>query len=88
METYYKLAPGVQVRKEDFGLLFYKMKGPRLYFLPSRDWLEDDFFLKGKSLTDALSRTRAHIPEKGLAVLQKALHQLMEKGVLLEYSIG
>ncbi|MGC8659757.1 MAG: mycofactocin biosynthesis chaperone MftB, partial [Desulfomonilaceae bacterium] len=31
----YVLAPGVNVRPEKFGLLFYDYRGPRLYFLPT-----------------------------------------------------
>ena len=88
METCYKLAPGVQVRKEDFGLLFYKMKGPRLFFLPSKSLLEESFFQQKISLPDILSRGKKQIPEKSLAILHKALKQLTEKGVILEYSIG
>jgi putative mycofactocin binding protein MftB len=88
MENCYKLAPGVQVRKEDFGLLFYKMKGPRLFFLPSKNLLEESFFQQKISLTDILFRGKNQIPEKGFAILHKALQHLTEKGVILEYSIG
>ncbi len=42
--TVYHLRPGVQVRREAFGLLFYNYKGPRLYFVPSRDLISPDFF--------------------------------------------
>ena len=88
METCYKLAPGVQVRREDFDLLFYKMKGPRLFFLPSKNLLEESFFQQEISLTDSLSRGKKQIPEKGFTILHRALQQLTEKGVILEYSIG
>ena len=40
----YKLAAGVQVREESFGLLFYNYRGPRLYFVPSKDLIDVDFF--------------------------------------------
>jgi len=40
----YFLQEGVQVRREKFGLLFYDYRGPRLYFVPSGDLLDDDFF--------------------------------------------
>ncbi|MDY7036296.1 MAG: mycofactocin biosynthesis chaperone MftB, partial [Thermodesulfobacteriota bacterium] len=43
-EPKYILAPGTQVREEDFGLLFYTMTGPRLYFLSSGTLLADSFF--------------------------------------------
>ena len=40
----YRLQEGVQVRREVFGLLFYDYRGPRLYFVPSRDLIDDSFF--------------------------------------------
>ena len=43
-----KLAPGSQVREEDFGLLFYTQQGPALYFVSSGDLLGEDFF-QGRS---------------------------------------
>lgn len=84
METAYKPAPGVQVREEDFGLLFYKMKGPRLFFLPSGDLLEEVFFYKEIPLGEWFSQKEKKIPENTLKHLQKALKQLTEKGVILE----
>lgn len=85
METCYKLAPGVQMRKEDFGLLFYKMKGPRLFFLPSKNLLEEDFFQQKISLGNSLFHRKEHVPKNTLEVLHKALQQLIKKGVILEY---
>ena len=52
----YTLASGVQVRKEIFGLLFYNYKGPRLYFVPSKDLLPDTFF-NGKQGIKELTET-------------------------------
>lgn len=43
-ETVYSLKDGVQVRKEKFGLLFYNYRGPRLYFVPSKDLLDAKLF--------------------------------------------
>jgi putative mycofactocin binding protein MftB len=40
----YRLQEGVQVRREVFGLLFYDYRGPRLYFVPSGDLIDDAFF--------------------------------------------
>ena len=39
-----RLSQYTEVRKEDFGLLFYTMTGPRLYFLSSGESLDPDFF--------------------------------------------
>jgi putative mycofactocin binding protein MftB len=52
-ETVYTLTDGVQVRKEKFGLLFYNYSGPRLYFVPSKDLLDPEFF-EGQLKTDEL----------------------------------
>ncbi len=52
-ESGYRLADGVQVRREKFGLLFYDYRGPRLYFVPSQDLVGDDFF-NGKCSTREL----------------------------------
>ena len=44
LETVCNLADGVQVRQEKFGLLFYDYRGPRLYFLPTKDLIGYHFF--------------------------------------------
>jgi putative mycofactocin binding protein MftB len=43
-EKIYRLCEGVQVRKETFGLLFYNYRGPRLYFVPTKDSLQTEWF--------------------------------------------
>lgn len=55
-ESGYRLADGVQVRREKFGLLFYDYRGPRLYFVPSKDLVQDDFF-SGRSTVRELVET-------------------------------
>jgi len=55
----YKLAWGAQVREEDFGLLFYTMHGPRLYFLASGDLLQEDFFQGHISLEAWIDRNQS-----------------------------
>ncbi len=83
----YKLAPGTQVREEDFGLLFYTMAGPRLYFVSSGDFIRCDFFqgrltldqwIKQHTGQDALETT-------SVSDLRKSLSQLSDKGVILEF---
>lgn len=86
MKTRYILAPGTQVREEDFGLLFYTMAGPRLYFLSSGTLLEDRFF-QGEFTLEQWTRQQAdHEPvsKSRILTLKKALEQLKEKGVILE----
>jgi putative mycofactocin binding protein MftB len=50
----YTLADGVQVREEKFGLLFYNYRGPRLYFLPTKDLIASDFFNGRKSASELI----------------------------------
>ena len=47
---------GVQVREEKFGLLFYNYRGPRLYFVPSKDLIDADFWL---TLSSPCAKTSA-----------------------------
>ncbi len=39
-----RLADGVQVRKEDWGLLFYESSRHQVYFVRSGDWLCPEHF--------------------------------------------
>lgn len=86
METRYKLTSGTQVRKEDFGLLFYTMAGPRLYFLSSGESLGSDFF-NGEFTLEKWMRqnTGGGSISKALVLsLKNNLNRLKEKGVILE----
>jgi putative mycofactocin binding protein MftB len=84
-EVKYKLAPGTQVREEEFGLLFYTMNGPRLYFLASGKILGDRYFLGEKTLKDWLENHAGVGPlaQHRLAVLTEAMDRLAKKGVIL-----
>jgi putative mycofactocin binding protein MftB len=86
MAPCYTLAPGTQVREEDFGLLFYTQSGPRLYFLPCGDWLRETFFAGNQSLIQWLAAHSPHVAPEAPRVLslEKALHELVQKGVLDE----
>ena len=63
----YRLAPGTQVREEDFGLLFYTKKGPRLFFLKCGRLLELDFF-KGEASLAQWKRERSLSESTSLAI--------------------
>ena len=78
----YKLAQGTQVRKEDFGLLFYTMKGPRLFFLKCGRLLEPCFF-GGKVTLGEWNRERS-VSERASLGTEQCLNRLKDKGVLLE----
>lgn len=81
MDARYKLAPGVQVREEDFGLLFYNQDDPRLLFVSSGNLLGEDFFLGRQTVEESVPRPR---DEARVAQLVKILATLKDKGVILE----
>ncbi len=75
-----RLHPACRVRQEEFGLLFYDSRGPRLLFAATGNLIPPDFF-NG-------TREKGDLPE-GLStqqreVLQKFMAQLLEKGFLRE----
>jgi putative mycofactocin binding protein MftB len=81
-EKKYKLASGTQVREEDFGLLFYTMQGPRLYFLSSGSLIGSGFFAENKTLGQYVKDR--HLSGSQGRSLERSLDRLREKGVLLE----
>ncbi|QTA81412.1 Putative electron carrier mycofactocin, MtfB-like [Desulfonema limicola] len=89
-EKVYLLAKGVQVRKEIFGLLFYDYRGPRLYFVPSKDLFTDTFFNGSQSvkkLAEALCSSTA-LPCKQIQdQINKVLEMLEGKGLIYGQSI-
>lgn len=81
----YKLAPGTQVREEDFGLLFYTMVGPRLYFLRSGSLLGSDFFCGEQTLEQWLEdHSQVEHIDTTAQYIAKGLSGMIEKGVILE----
>ena len=86
MEPRYLLAKGVAVRKEDFGLLFYTMAGPRLFFLSSGGLLESEFFRGTHTLSQWLQQEgkKNCVGKAQITRLRKVLDSLREKGVLIE----
>ena len=86
----YKPADGVQVREEKFGLLFYNYRGPRLYFVPSKDLIDADFFNGRQSVSGLIASicarkgwTRAKVGERIIQILVK----LEDKGLIHGQSI-
>ena len=82
----YKLAPGTQVREEDFGLLFYTMAGPHLYFLSSGDLLHGDFFRGTVTLDQWMEKhvDQNSVNDARMSELRTTLNRLKEKGVIFE----
>ena len=82
----YVLASGTQVREEDFGLLFYTMRGPRLYFLSSGQLLDGSFF-QGELTFEQWVRLKDEesLPKGRTEGIRKVLEQLTDKGVIIEH---
>ncbi len=90
LNTVYRLAAGVQVRNEVFGLLFYDYRGPRLYFVPSRNLMTDTFFEGRQSVGDLLDQLCDEMPWPRLQIahqLGNVLTTLEGKGLIHGESI-
>ena len=81
----YKTADGVQVREESFGLLFYNYRGPRLYFVPTKDLIGVDFFngrqSVGRLIASFCTRKGSTSSEVGPRIVQ-ILAGLEDKGLI------
>lgn len=90
-ETFYNLADGVQVRQEVFGLLFYNYQGPRLYFVPSEDLIEDHFFTSSQStgqLIESICSKHKNWPRQWIQdKVEHILEMLKGKGLVYEQSV-
>lgn len=86
LEKKYTLNSGTQVRSEDFGLLFYTMIGPRLYFLPVKQWIRPSFFQGQYSLRQWMTKESINqkIASCHIERIQACLEELSEKGVIRE----
>ena len=82
----YILSSGTQVREEKFGLLFYTMKGPHLYFLSSGPLLDSSFFKGDRTLDQwiRLKKEEGFLSEERIGGIKKSLDQLKDKGVIFE----
>jgi putative mycofactocin binding protein MftB len=82
----YTLAPGAQVREEEFGLLFYTMQGPRLFFLFCGDLLRSHFFDGHFTVEEWFESRHERVPlsKSKLPQIEKRLHELKGKAVILE----
>jgi len=86
----YVLNSGVQVRRENFGLLFYNYHGLRLYFVPIGDLIDSDFFdgiQTVGSLVEVL-HSRKNQPKQWIrARIEQILQLITEKGLIHGESI-
>jgi hypothetical protein len=69
------LAENVQVRKENWGLLFYSQPQHKVCFVRSGNWLETDYFLGGWSL-EGLAADIAGRTGKPAETVEKSLRKL------------
>jgi putative mycofactocin binding protein MftB len=86
----YCLNEGVQVRDEKFGLLFYNYRGPRMYFVPTRELIAADTFVRGITLGAVIEsiKERQGWPEPWIASWASRLFEtLQEKDLIHEQSI-
>ena len=89
-DSKYRLCKGVQVRSEKFGLLFYNYAGPKIYFVPSKDLVEDGFFSGSQSVFDlirVLEKRKGWSKEQTEKQLLTLFRQLETKGLVYEQSI-
>ena len=85
LNSIYRLTDGVQVRNEKFGLLFYDYRGPRLYFVPSKNLIGDAFFEGHQTLSDLLDRLCDDLPHSRPQIrdqLKQVLETLEGKGLI------
>lgn len=90
MKLAYRLSDGVQVRSERFGLLFYHYAGPKLYFVPSHDLIDESFFC-GEStlgtLIGAVRDKRGWSEETAKRHVLSILHLLECRGLVHEQHV-
>ena len=78
--TQYILHPDCRVRREEVGLLFYDLRGPKLLFVETGDLLEPEIFEAGTASADALADKSK--PER--LRVERLLRSLAQKGFILE----
>jgi hypothetical protein len=87
-DQYFRLRSGVRVRAENFGLLFYCRKGPKLTFVHSGPWIRPEFFSGRLGLREWLQqesfKNSAGKPSGLEAKISRALSKLVDKGLIVE----
>lgn len=78
--TQYVLHPDCRVRREEFGLLFYDLRGPKLLFVETGDLLAPELFEIGRASVDVL----AGKPESVRRQVERLLRSLVDKGFIRE----
>jgi len=82
----FRLAKGVQVRKENWGLLFYSQVEHRIYFVRSGNWLYPQHFdgtLTFASLVGDIAKRKGTSANDIEHSIQKLTSQLVESGMIV-----
>ena len=90
IEKSYHLKDGVQVREEKFGLLFYDYRGPRLYFVPTKNLIGNDFCNGSQSAEGLIESIQTRHRQSRRASQQwvmQVLTELTQKGLIHEQSV-
>jgi putative mycofactocin binding protein MftB len=78
-EILYGLAPGVSVRKESFGLLFYNAKDTNLTFVKSADLIDPKYLYEERQKSDFY-----RLDIKANEITRKIFEQIIERGLVVE----
>lgn len=79
-EPAFVLRPTSQVRKEQFGLLFYSSLGPKLLFAETGSALSCEFF----SSNSVQKKVLGSLPDDQKTIVLNFLRQLVKKGFAYE----
>jgi hypothetical protein len=87
----YRLAHGISVRGEKFGLLFYNSKGPKLTFVRSGPWIHPNFFSGKLDLRKWIQTQFPALFEEEMIRIEEKLLQtlskLVEKELIVETAV-
>lgn len=78
-ELFYELAPGVSVRKESFGLLFYNAKDTNLTFVNSGEFIDSEDLREGRPEVEFY-----RWGERANVRIKKILAQIVDRGLVIE----
>ena len=85
------LEGGVQMRRERFGLLFYNYRGPRLYFLPTKELMGEHFFYGKQTVGELIESIYAKHGQWPRKMVHEWVNQILKtlkrKGLIREQSI-
>ncbi len=81
--TQYVLHPDCRVRKEEFGLLFYDLRGPKLLFVETGDLLDPALFETGTASASALTGASKSERQR----IERLLRTVADRGFIREQPI-